>query len=136
MKYCSDNYENFDKYIISYNIDGDLIKVRFSNDEIHTIPYTIENEDSIISIMEKQDMYTFKKSIRDINLASACLYTAALPMTYYNMNNYDILAFKIIFGIMVVGAIETYGSLVYNFKRKKELNNLDGCSLKRTLYKK
>lgn len=125
MKDYSLNYNDSKKYILSYKIENDRIIEKLSNKESYDMPYSAENEATIISMMEHQARCAQLKPLGTSDKIYAILDPILLPFAIMNFVNNGGLFRALVLGVIATGTIiHPVIAITYMVKKRyiKKLN--------------
>lgn len=125
MKDYSLNYDDSKKFILSYKIENGKIVAKLASGELYTVPYSEENENKIISRMEKQARYAEPKPLKTLDKILAISQPLVLPIAIMNFVNNVGWFYGIMLAIIVEGAIYYPAKAIINAIKKRDIKKLN-----------
>lgn len=125
MKDYSLNTDEQKKYILSYKIEDGKIIAKLASGESYTIPYTEENEQSVISKMEVQARNAEVKPLSMMDKILSVSQPLILPIAIANFINYGGWFYGIVLAILVEGAIVYPAKRIINAIKKRDIKKLN-----------
>lgn len=125
MKDYSLNYDDSKKFILSYKIENGKIVAKLASGELYTVPYSEENENKIISRMEKQARYAEPKPLKTLDKILAISQPLVLPIAIMNFINNGGWFYGIMLAIIVEGAIYYPAKAIINAIKKRDIKKLN-----------
>ena len=125
MKDYSLNYDDSKKFILSYKIENGKIVAKLASGELYTVPYSEENENKIISRMEKQARYAQPKPLKTPDKILAISQPLVLPIAIMNFVNNGGWFCGIMLAIIVEGAIYYPAKAIINAIKKRDIKKLN-----------
>lgn len=125
MKDYSLNYDDSKKFILSYKIENGKIVAKLASGELYTVPYSEENENKIISRMEKQARYAEPKPLETLDKILAISQPLVLPIAIMNFVNNGGWFYGITLAIIVEGAIYYPAKAIINAIKKRDIKKLN-----------
>lgn len=125
MKNYSLNYDDSKSFILSYKIENGKIVAKLASGELYTVPYSEENENKIISRMEKQTRYAEPKPLNTPDKILAISQPLVLPIAIMNFINNGGWFYGIMLAIIVEGAIYYPAKAIINAIKKRDIKKLN-----------
>lgn len=125
MKNYSLNYDDSKSFILSYKIENGKIVAKLASGELYTVPYSEENENKIISRMEKQARYAEPKPLNTPDKILAISQPLVLPIAIMNFINNGGWFYGIMLAIIVEGAIYYPAKAIINAIKKRDIKKLN-----------
>lgn len=125
MKDYSLNYDDSKKFILSYKIENGKIVAKLASGELYTVPYSEENENKIISRMEKQARYAQPKTLKTPEKILAISQPLFLPMAIINFVNNGGWFYGILLAVIAVGAVGYPAKGIINAIKKRDIKKLN-----------
>jgi len=124
MKDYSMNSSEARKYILSYEIKKDKLIANLANGEIYSVPYTKENEQRIIEIMENQAKKAKVKPLKKRDNILLALEALVLPFSIIGYISNSEWYVGIAIGLIGSTALYYTGKIVSNKIKKKDIKKL------------
>ena len=125
MKNYSLNYDDSKSFILSYKIENGKIVAKLASGELYTVPYSEENENKIISRMEKQARYAEPKPLNTPDKILAISQPLVLPIAIMNFIHNGGWFYGIMLAIIVEGAIYYPAKAIINAIKKRDIKKLN-----------
>ena len=125
MKDYSLNTDEQKKYILSYKIEDGKIIVKLASREIYTIPYTEENEQSVISKMESQARKAEVKPLDIVNRALSITQPLLTPIAVVIFINNGGWFSAMLLGIFASEAILYPAWNIINVMKQRDIKKLN-----------
>lgn len=125
MKDYSLNYDDSKKFILSYKIENGKIVAKLASGELYTVPYSEENENKIISRMEKQARYAQPKPLKTPDKILAISQPLVLPIAIINFVNNGGWFYGILLAVIAVGAVGYPAKVIINAIKKRDIKKLN-----------
>lgn len=125
MKDYSLNYDDSKKFILSYKIENGKIVAKLASGELYTVPYSDENENKIISRMEKQARYAQPKPLKTSDKILAISQPLVLPIAIINFVNNGGWFYGILLAVIAVGAVGYPARVIINAIKKRDIKKLN-----------
>lgn len=124
MKDYSLNFDDSKEFILSYKLEYGKIVIKLASGELYSIPYSKDNENKVISKMEKQARYAEPKLFNEKDKISAITELVVLPMAIVNFINYGGWFFVVLLVIVAIAAIEYPVKIIINEIKKRDIKKL------------
>lgn len=125
MKDYSLNFDDSKKFILSYKIENGKIVAKLASGELYTVPYSEENENKIISRMEKQARYAQPKPLQTLDKILTISQPLILPIAIMNFVNNGGWFYGILLAIIAEGAIYYPAKSIINAVKKRDIKKLN-----------
>lgn len=125
MKDYSLNFDDSKKFILSYKIENRKIVAKLASGVLYTVPYSEENENKIMSIMEEQARYAQPKPLQTLDKILTISQPLFLPIAIMNFVNNGGWFFGIILAIITEGAIYYPAKAIINAVKKRDIKKLN-----------
>ena len=131
------------KFILSYKIENGKIIVKLASGGLYTVPYSEDNENTIISRMESQARNAQPKQLKAIDKILSITQPLILPLAIMNFVTYGGWFYAIMLAILVEGAIYYPARRIINAIKKRDIEKLklkskvlDKCCLVYSLWER
>ena len=124
MKDYSLNYDDSKKFILSYKIENRKIIAKLASGESYVIPYSEENESTIISRMENQARLAHLKPLKQLDKIFAICLPLILLVAISNFINYGGWFNGIGLAIIAPSAIYYPAKAIKHAIKKRDLKKL------------
>ncbi len=125
MKDYSLNFDDPKKFILSYKIENGKIIVKLASGGLYTVPYSEDNENTIISRMESQARNAQPKQLKAIDKILSITQPLILPLAIMNFVTYGGWFYAIMLAILVEGAIYYPARRIINAIKKRDIEKLN-----------
>lgn len=125
MKDYSLNIDDAKKFILSYKIENGKIIAKLASGESYVIPYSEENETTIISRMENQARQAEPKTLKQNEKIFAISQPLVLPIAIINfVQNFEWF-YGLLLGIIAETAIHYPAKAIINAIKKRDIKKLN-----------
>lgn len=125
MKDYSLNFDDSKKFILSYKIENGKIIAKLASGKSYVIPYSEENEFTIISRMEYQARNAQPKPLKTYDKIFAIIQPLILPIVIMHFVRYGGWGCGIILGIVAEQAIYYPAKVIINAIKKRDIKKLN-----------
>ncbi len=126
MKDYSNNLYDYERYILSYKIKNGKIIAKLANGGSYTIPYTEENEKSVISRMETQAREAYVEPLSGFaKIMSILQPLVVLPLAILNFIDYGGLLFGVVLGMVTFSSIFFPALCIINVIKRRDIEKLN-----------
>lgn len=125
MKDYSLNRKDSESFILSYTIEDGNIVAKTASGELITVPYSVENENQILSKMEKQAKWAHLKPLTLGDKILTVSQPLVFPIAIFNFIHYGRLYNAIIALMVVVASICFPAQTISYLLKKKELEKIN-----------
>lgn len=123
-----------EKYILSYKVEGEKIMIKWVGGKTDTIPYTKENEQSVIMQIKTQirnakaePLSIFEKIENTMEKILAISQPLVLPKAISNFINYGGFTYDMVLIAVIGGAIVYPAKWIKNSIKKRHIKQLNRC---------
>lgn len=125
MKDYSLNRKDSESFILSYKIEDGNIVAKTASGELITVPYSVENENQILSKMEKQAKWAHLKPLTLGDKILTVSQPLVFPIAIFNFIHYGGLYYAILLLIVGFGAFFYPAQTISYLLKKKELEKIN-----------